>query len=297
MSPPDVKVRFVDCQVDRCEMKEYIMSRNGIVLASILMVNLLLIGCSGESENSISSNELNDATDLKPKVIPTDPIDAGIVEPEYRDAGWYARTAVSATALEGKVYTHKSAGVFGELLQSSDAKDSHDIPGYGPSLFQVILIPEFSDDTAVGYYSEYKAYDENRSKKVWTFQLKNQNTVDLSNASITIALEGVFDVEYKEENGHVLYKESTSVNEALKSRLTLIDIDHQVSYTLSELETVDLGMDGKHTRTFRWVFGTVETADFEPLNAPQRAAGRNSALEFEIVPKETGGGKFGFPPL
>ena len=161
----------------------------------------------------------------------------------------------------------------------------------------MILIPEFSTETTTGYYSEYKNYDDAEGKKVWTFQLKNQNTVDLSNASITIALEGVFDVDYKEENGHVLYKESTSVNEALKRRLTLIDIDHQASYTLLELETASLGMDGEHTRTFRWVFGTVESSDFNPLNVPQRAAGRNRASDFEIVAKETGGGKFGFPPL
>ena len=266
-----------------------------LLLVSIVVIGLLTVGCS--EEDSAEPSSVIDPDFIKPIAVATDPVDYGTVVAEYSPAGWYAKTVVSATTLEGDVYTHKSAGVFGELLQSSDAQDSHDIPGYGPSLFQVILIPEFSTETTTGYYSEYKNYDDPEGKKVWTFQLKNQNTVDLSNASITIALEGVFDVDYKEKSGHVLYKESMSVNEALKSRLTLIDIDHQASYTLSELETADLGMDGEHTRTFRWVFGTVETADFEPLNAPQRAAGRNSTSEFEIVPKETGGGKFGFPPL
>ncbi len=261
---------------------------------SIVVISLLIIGCS---EQDTVESPL-DLIDIKSITIAEDPVVYEAVAPEYSTAGWYAKTVVSATTSEGTVYTHKSAGVFGELLQSSDAKDSHDIPGYAPSIFQILLISEFLTETTTGYYSEYKNYDDPESKKRWTFQLKNQNSVDLSNASITIALEGVFDVDYKEENGHVIYKESSSVNEALKRRLTLIDVDHRASYTLSELKTADLGMDGQHTRTFRWIFGTVESSDYNPLNVSQRAAGRNSASDFELVTKkETGGGKFGYPPL
>ncbi len=269
------------------------------VFVSIVVISLLIIGCS---EQDTVESPL-DLIDIKSITIVEDPVVYEAVTPEYSPAGWYAKTVVSATTSEGTVYTHKSAGVFGELLQSSDAKDSHDIPGYGPSTFQVTLIPEFSTETTTGYYSEYKNYDDPESKKIWTFQLENNTTVnntfvDLSNASITIALEGIFDVDYKEENGHVIYKESSLVNEVLKNRLTLIDVDHQASYTLSELKTADLGMDGQHIRTFRWVFGTVESSDYNPLNASQRAARRNSASDFEFVTKkETGGGKFGYPPL
>lgn len=272
------------------------------ILAGIAVISLLLVGCERADTKEAVTETINvkiptDPVETKPVVPPTEPITPDPIEPEYKSAGWYGKTEVSATAADGTVYTHKSAGVFGVLLQSDDGKDRHDIAGYGASLFQVIFLPEFSTDTTAGYFSEYKANDDNTSRKVWTFQLKNQNTVDLSNAPVSIHLNGIYDVEYKEENTSVTYRESSTVNDALKNKLTLVDVDNQTSYTVDELATANLKMDGKHTRTFRWVFGAVDATDYDPIAAPQRSAGRNPEPEFKITSQPTDGSKFGLPPL
>ena len=259
--------------------------RKKILLSSFIVLTLLVSGCS-KSDGSTDSSD----------TTPINPMEPPITVNPYKTAGWYGRTTVSATAADGKVYSHKSAGVFGELVQSSDEQDQHDIPGYGAALFQVIFLPEFSTDTTAGYFSEYKNYDGSDAKKVWTFQIKNQQDVDLSSAPITINLSGLFDVRYRDDNGSITYKESKENNTTLIDKLTLVDVDNDTSYSVSDLQTASLNMDGKHTRTFRWVLGSVDTSDYEPLSAPQRAAGRENEPEFKAAPTHQSGGKFGLPP-
>jgi len=251
-------------------------------------LTLLLAGCSESDGYSSSANSI-DKTDL---TVPTPKPDP------YKVAGWYAKTEVSATAADGKVYSHKTAGVFGELVQSDDAKDQHDISAYGTAIFQVVFPQtEWSDDNG-DYFSNYQHFDkESTAKRVWTFQIKNQHTVNLANAPITINLEGTYDVEYRDDRGRVEYQESSDVNVSRVTALMLVDVDNQVEYTVDELATANLTMDGKHTRTFRWVLGTTDATDYEPLPAPQRAAGRTAASEFKAAPPRQGGGKFGLPPL
>ena len=260
---------------------------NKIVLSGIVALLFVISGCS--------ENDNIDSTTKTPST-PTDPIELPAVVDPYQAAGWYGRTEVTATAPDGTTYSHKSAGVFGKLVQSSDEKDQHDIPGYGPALLQVIFIPDFSTDTTAGYFSEYKHYDGTNAKASWTFQVKNQQDVDLSTAPITIKLSAVHDVRYRDDNGTVTYKESSESNITLLNQLTLVDVDNGIEYSASDLQTAFLNMNGKHTRTFRWVLGTVESTDYEPLAAPQRAAGRENTPEFKPAPARQNGRKFGLPP-
>ena len=230
----------------------------------------------------------------------------------YKPAGWYGKTQVSATAADGTVYSHTTAGVFGELLQSEEDKDKHDILGYDTSILQVVFPQTEWEDDNGDYFSNYKYYDEySMEKRVWTFQIKNQHTVDLSNAPISITLEGIYDVKYKEEeNGRVEYKESTDVNQTLLGTLHLVDVDNQAVYTVDELKTASLTMDGLHTRTFRWVMGTVEQDDYLPLSKTTEAtvskmsaysaedtADTTETSDFIVKPEsQSAGGKFGLPP-
>jgi len=270
-------------------MKELNFFTKTILFITISSLVVLSTGCSKEED---------DATDEKPSTEVPTPQPPVVIPDPYHAAGWYARTEVYATASDGTIYSHTTAGIFGQLVQSSDDQDQHDIAGYGPAILQVIFIPEFSTDTTIGFFSEYKNYDENSSeKKVWTFMVKNQNTIDLSDAPITISLEGTFDVKYRDDQGKIEYKESTSSDGNITTDLHLVDVDNAADYTLDELPTANLSMQGLHTRTFRWVLGDVDSIDYEPLPSAQLSAGRNGSLsDFKAAPTRTSGGKFGLPP-
>lgn len=252
--------------------------KNKILISLTSIVTLSLIGCGGSGDSSTVSN----------------------VAPEYQLAGWYGQTKISATAPDDTVYTHNTAGIFGELLQSGDAKDENDVPGYGTALLQVVFPqPTWGEDSG-DYFSNYQSFTEDgNEKRVWTFQVKNQKTVDLKNAPIKITLDGVYDVTYKKENGHISYKESTTLNTQRTNALTLVDIDNHRNYTLAELQSADLNMDGMHVRTFRWVKGDIDESDFEPLAKTVSASlakvsGQESDIHFQETVEEMSTG-FGSP--
>ena len=258
------------------------------------MIILLFLGGCSDTENSNESSNNTPQTDTTPVVI--SPI---IVKPNpYKNAGWYAKTVVVAIATDGTVYRHATAGVFGELVQSSDDKDKHDIVGYGAAVFQIIFIPNFSTDTTAGYFSEYKHYDEATPlKKSWTFLVKNQKDVNLSYAAILIGLSTINDVKYRDDNGHVKYKESRSSDEDFKNNLHLVDIDNTKEYTIDELETANLSMQGLHTRTFKWVLGSVESSDYvTAIPSPKRAASRVNTISFKSASTQPSSDTFGLPP-
>ena len=190
-------------------------------------------------------------------------------KPKY--AGWYMRTRVSATAEDGTVYEHNSAGVFGKLKQSKRKKDRHDIPSYGPATLQVVF-PHYNwgEEYSGDYWSDYRKYKKSRKNKraVWTFQIKNQKGVDLTNADIRIKLDDAIKVYYVKENGNVRYIEA-GTDKIMKEKFTLVDVDKHQTYSVDELQYADLTMDGNHTRTFRWVRGPVKKRDFRPVVVPE----------------------------
>jgi len=191
--------------------------------------------------------------------------------PKEKYAGWYMRTRVSATTADGTVYQHNSAGVFGKLKQSKYKKDRHDIPAFGATALQVVF-PHYNwgDDDSGDYWSDYRKYNKQRAGKraVWTFLVRNQKTVDLSNASIEIKLDGQQNIDFIKKGKNVTYIE-TDIDTQKRNDFTLVDVDNQETYNIDELKSADLSMDGKHTRTFRWVRGEVKKRDFRPVTMPE----------------------------
>ncbi len=174
---------------------------------------------------------------------------------DLKFAGWYMRTKVTATAPDGTVYRHETAGVFGKLKQSVYGKDLHDLPAGGPSAFQVVFPHNNWGDKSGDYWTDYRKWTKVKKKTVWKFQIKNQRSIDLSNAPITIELDGKQNVGFTEdENGRIRYTEK-KLQLWQRKNFTLVDVDNKwKKYRYDELENADLNMDGKHTRTFKWIY-------------------------------------------
>jgi len=186
-------------------------------------------------------------------------------------AGWYMRTRVAVTTQDGTVYTHNTAGVFGELRESKNTEDRHDIPSYGPATLQVVF-PHYhwGEEKSGDYWSDYRRFKPrwHRGRRVWTFLVRNQKGVDLSQADLKIFLDDARIVKRVTENGTVRYVEA-GVDPKRKERITLVDVDNHRTYSVDELPNANLNMDGKHTRTFRWVMGRVHRRDFRPVKLPE----------------------------
>jgi len=208
-------------------------------------------------------------------------------------SGWYMRTTVEAQAADGKVYTHKSAGVFGMLEESSNEKDSHDIEAFGSASIYVVFVKDAWGEDNGDYFSDYRHYakEEGMTHRVWTFQIKTAEP-NLNDASFKISLKGPYDVFKKTDS--VGYEEKQNSQSTLKNNLTLVDADNDQQYSASEVETLQFNMQGSKARTFRWVFGTVEPADYEDLTP----AAVNSSLQMKSNTEEREAEtKFGFPPV
>ena len=264
------------------------MKTNLKLLLTLLLLGVLT-GCGGGS-----------STTQKPVAeTPTQPGDNPNegTTPAPQPTGWYMRTLTKASLPDGTTITHKSAGVFGELDESKDGKDSHDIASYGKVILQSVFINDNIDPENT-FYSDYRHYEENR-KEVWTFQVKNQETIDLSNAAIHFEVEGPYTVYKNTKETSPRYIEKPSKDDSKKRALTLVDVDNQRTYSYDELKTADLSMDGNHTRTFRWVLGDVSDEDMQPLQTQISPRSLRSvsakSIKDDFVPAPADG-SFGTPP-
>jgi len=248
-------------------------------------------------------------------LIPGEGNGADIPTQTGKAGGWYGRTVVSATATDGTVYTHSTAGIFGELVDSNEAVDQHDIPGFGAAILQVVF-PQGEEGSTSDFFSNYQSFDET-DKKTWEFQIKNQQTIDLKDAPITIALPEVKKVIYKKVKGQIIYGDEI-LDDSKKAELTLLDVDNNTSYSVVELKSANLTMDGLHTRTFKWVLGAAEESDYNSdvaisSNNGNIKADSISSMRMSISSDEStitadgfdtasvqtanAGGKFGLPPM
>jgi len=105
-----------------------ILLAGGISL--LLAQDLYAFKQNAEAE-AIYAREVREATAVKTKKHKK--------KEQQRYAGWYMRIKVSATAEDGTVYRHTSAGVFGKLKKSRYKKDINDIPAFGPAKLQVVF--------------------------------------------------------------------------------------------------------------------------------------------------------------
>lgn len=247
------------------------MNRNRFTLSALLAAGLLLTGLHAGTDEVSNDIQTTTQTGKKTKYI-----------------GWYMRTVVTATLSDGRSYTDATAGVFGELKDSKYHRDRHDIPSMGKGILQVLFVPRWEDEGTT-YFSDYRRYKRHHKHKerVWTFQVQNQQTVDLSDADLKIKIQGPT-AAFRGPNG---ITEQPAKNKTMFRRLKLVDVDNQKIYRAKELKNVTLSMDGKHVRTFRWVIGKVKDRDLKPLPENSKAPLFTPALE-----KAGGPDSFGPPP-
>ena len=247
---------------------------------SIMVLGLLLI--SGCDTNSVSDTE-NGSENLS-----------------QEKAGWYMRTVAKATAGDGTVYFHKTAGVMGELKESEDGKDKHDINAFGSPALSVHFVQEAWGEDNGDYFSDYRAYSGKEEREVWTIQVRNNTaSADLTNAPLKLTLEGPYTIYKEEDEGRIRYIEELSTDPGMKQRMTLIDLDHQKEYSYDALQNMRLAMDGLEVRTFRWVLGPVEPSDYTPLDRSTVKVANssiNNETETLLLGKKDTNDKFGTPP-
>jgi len=222
--------------------------------------------------------------------------DAGNPPPvAVQSVGWYMRTVTTASLPDGTTVTHNTAGVFGELDESKEGKDRHDIASYGKATLQSVFVND-NIDAENTYFSDYRHYGEN-GKEVWTFQVKNQQNINLKDAALHFDVEGPYDVYPNTKERSPRYTEKLSQDKSKKERLTLVDVDNQRTYSYDELKTADLSMDGEHIRTFRWVLGDVDQEDMAPLaKISTRSQKSVDVKEEAFTQSKTDNGTFGLPP-
>lgn len=287
------------------------MKTNIKLLLTLLLLGTLT-GCTDGGTKQDGANGDNPThkpgnnPDQKPGDNPTStPTDTPVENPDddtpppvvTQQSGWYMRTVTTASLPDGTTFTHKTAGVFGELDESKDGKDRHDIPSYDKAVLQSVFVNDNIDPQNT-YYSDYRHYGQS-GKEVWTFQVKNQQTTNLANAAIHFEVEGPYTVYRNTKETSPRYIEQLSKDDSKKRALTLVDVDNQRTYSYDELKTADLSMDGKHTRTFRWVLGDVSNEDMQPLQANvstqslQGQSTQNAESDFIPAPSD---GTFGTPP-
>ena len=269
---------------------------------SIFLTALLLIGCqSGDTpksdtpaqaqtpDNDGDSNSAEGDKDPDPEEEGSAPDNPPVVK---EASGWYMRTTAKAVTADGKVYTHKSAGVFGTLEESSDDKDRHDIEAFGSAALYVVFPQEEWDEDNGDYFSDYRHYTKGSTERqVWTFQIKTKFA--LSDATLKIALQGPYKVFKKDEG--IGYDEQEDAQNQIKNDLHLVDVDNDQTYSYSDLAALQLSMENKEVRTFRWVLGTVYPEDYDDLVTQKSVRSlkvQSTETETEREPET----KFGFPP-
>ena len=201
-----------------------------IIISGLLSLALLTVtGCGSNGESSVETQ--NPVTPDNPEaVIPVIPVDPIPAPDPYKTAGWYGKTQVSATASDGKVYKHETAGVFGERVDSAMMRKTS-------MTFQVMVQPyckwyfrrHNGEMTTTVTTSQTINISMKRvmQKESGPFRSRTSIRWILSNAPITIDLDGIYDVSYIEKEGQVEYKESKDINQTLLSTLHLVDVDNQ----------------------------------------------------------------------
>jgi hypothetical protein len=248
----------------------------------------------GDTDNSTDETEDNSASeeDSQGDEGNTDDSSVNVTRNNTVKSGWYMRTVVTATTPDGKIYRHDSAGVFGELDSSADKKDSHDIESYGAGTLQVKFV-NLKVDFEKEYFSDYRDYTPEDEKRVWAFFVKNETGEDLSQADFMIDVEAMRDVLKRSGESHYIEKVAQS-SEDKRNSLILVDIDNQEIYKYKDAVTHQFNMEGKKTRSFRWILnGSVTDKDKKKIHKIDKETTRQSST----VATPTDSSKFGLPPM
>jgi len=239
---------------------------------------LLILAIIVSVFNGCSSSSSTDDKTTQPTTI-----ESKSLEP----SGWYMRVIVQATDENGKTYIHNSAGVFGELDESLDTLDKHDIPSQGKAILQVRFInSDFNNSKQ--YYSDYRKYNNDTYIGTWDIIVINSDKdTNLSNASLVLDIENIKNI-YRKENQR--YEEVISDDTTLRDSLHIIDIDNQQVYSYDELKNANLDMDNKNLRKFRIVLGKVTQDDMKSFVVKSMKSLYNAKVVIHTSDK------FGLPP-
>jgi len=241
-----------------------------------------------ETPSLTSSDKETEDTTQTPAVAETPHVEPTTV-PQPREAGWYMRTVVTAIAPSGAVYTHNTAGIFGELDDSSDGIDSHDIESIGRATLQIRFVNDRLEE-GKEYFSDYRSFSkEIPEHESWLFLVKNETGENLSEATFKLAVESPVKVFRRpSDNAFVERKDPSS---ELLRHLYLIDVDNQKAYTYEEAANTTFSMEKMRVRTFRWVVGEPTQDDYnKPASVQSRALIRPQIEEAPV------NSKFGLPP-
>ena len=214
--------------------------KKNLLISSIVAVGLMY-GCQSSSTSVASDSDAN---------LPVPTVSAKIL-PD----GWYARATVTAIIPEGKIYKHTTAGVFGELKDSNDTQDRHDIEAMNSGVVQILFVNE-DIEADKKYYSDYREFNDTQ-KESWTLVVSNISGENITDADIKLDISSIYDV-FRQNNSYI---EKVSDDQAKLQKMTLIDLDNNQTYSIDELKDANLNMDGKKERYFRLVLGDVSESD------------------------------------
>jgi len=254
--------------------------KKNLLISSIVAVGLMY-GCQSSSTSVASGSSSDSASSSDSGAnLPAPTVSAKIL-PD----GWYARATVTAITPEGKIYKHTTAGVFGELKDSNDAQDRHDIEAMNSGVVQILFVNEELESDKK-YYSDYRELNDTK-KESWTLVVSNISGEDISDADIKLDISSIYDV-FRQNNSYI---EKVSDNQAKLQKMTLIDLDNNQTYSIDELQDANLNMDGKKDRYFRLVLGDVAESD---KTLPKLTKSLRMSKQVTQVSKDAD--TFGLPP-
>jgi hypothetical protein len=248
--------------------------KKNLLISSIVAVGLMY-GCQSSSTSVASGSSSDSGANLP----------APTVSAKILPDGWYARATVTAITPEGKIYKHTTAGVFGELKDSNDAQDRHDIEAINSGVVQILFVNEELESDKK-YYSDYRELNDTK-KESWTLVVSNISGEDISDADIKLDISSIYDV-FRQNNSYI---EKVSDNQAKLQKMTLIDLDNNQTYSIDELQDANLNMDGKKDRYFRLVLGDVAESD---KTLPKLTKSLRMSKQVTQVSKDAD--TFGLPP-
>jgi hypothetical protein len=249
--------------------------KKNLLISSIVAVGLMY-GCQSSSTSVASGSSSDSGADLP----------APTVSAKILPDGWYARATVTAITPEGKIYKHTTAGVFGELKDSNDAQDRHDIEAMHSGVVQILFVNE-DIEADKKYYSDYRELNDTK-KESWTLVVSNISGENITDADIKLDISSIYDV-FTIDNRYV---EKVSDDQSKLQKMTLIDLDNNQTYSIDELKDINkLSMDGKKDRYFRLVLGDVAESD---KTLPKLTKSLRMSKQVTQVSKDAD--TFGLPP-
>lgn len=212
---------------------------------------------------------------------------------------WYLSNTVSVIDMDGTEYKGINAAIMGKLTESSDGYDKHDITPFVSltgSKAAVYFIQNNWGNRSGEYHSDY--HSVNAQNDSWVMTIVST----VKGGKVTLNWDGLYALTSNEhDNGLITYQEKRTLDSRTLDNLHLIDLETlEVIEAVSaegELNSYTFYMkEGKTSRQFRWVLGSINASYFEPASGAMQYIREHQP---EVVRQRRGvkqEGKFGLPP-